>query len=256
MRNDEYDAFCSAWSAAHALYGRNVSDPVLRLAWLALRRFELPDITGALTRHVTDPDVGQYPPKPADIVRVIEGTRSSRGMVAWSVVERTLRSVGAYETVVFDDPLIHAVIRDMGGWIELARIEADELPFRAREFERRYQGYALRPPADYPRQLTGIAEGTNRAGGHAIGPPVLIGDPARAAMAYRGGGDPAACAVTRIAGPVDQAMAALVDRHDSTAVGGREHPEGSDRHRPTAPNGREVSQNDSDTEFGMRVMDG
>lgn len=92
----------------------------------------------------------------------------------WLLI-KAIREVGAYRSVIFDDPLIHSVIRDMRGWIALGQSKTSELPFLAREFEKRYRALVLHPPADCPRQLTGIYEQQNRLSGYAPPDPVLIG---------------------------------------------------------------------------------
>ena len=97
-------------------------------------------------------------------------------MQAWTQVATAIREVGAYHSVIFANPLIHRVIRDMGGWIALCHSKTTDLPFRAREFETRYRAVVLHPPADCPRQLTGWLEQENRLGGYSPPDPVLIGD--------------------------------------------------------------------------------
>jgi hypothetical protein len=37
--------------------------------------------------------------------------------------------VGAYQSVVFDDPLIHLVLEDLGGWIKICSTLIKDLIF-------------------------------------------------------------------------------------------------------------------------------
>lgn len=192
MKANDHEPFVRAWTQAWELYGKPISPGAIQLAYDALQRFDLQAITRALTAHVNDPDSGQYPPKPADVVRLIEGRKEDRAQQAWTKVEGAMRRVGQYATVVFDDALIHAVIRDMGGWIDLCSVEEDELPFRAREFEKRYQGYLIRGSAgDYPKMITGRLDQTNQASGFGDKreKPILLGDPDRARQVYAGGSE-------------------------------------------------------------------
>lgn len=162
----------------------------LSLWWNALREYELSDVLRALSAHVLNPDAGQWPPKPADIVKHLSGTGDARAFGAWAKCLRALASVGTYRTVAFDDPIIHAVVSDMGGWIEIGKITTDELPFRSAEFHRRYRAYMLAPPASYPRTLIGISDQHNAMSGHRITvPPVLIGDPQAAALVVERGAE-------------------------------------------------------------------
>ena len=99
------------------------------------------------------------------------------------------------------------MIDGMGGWVTLCLTAADQLPFRAREFERSYSAFRLRREVpEYPSHLIGRAEAENRMRGHAVAPPVLIGNPERAALVMeRGAVDP----VLRITKAADVAGAAI-----------------------------------------------
>jgi hypothetical protein len=53
--------------------------------------------------------------KPSDVVRYLEGSTSCQALQAWSKVMQAVKTIDQYDSVVFDDSLIHAVIHDMGG---------------------------------------------------------------------------------------------------------------------------------------------
>jgi len=160
--------FAEVWGAAMALYGRRAEPAVLGLCFAALRAYELSDIRTALTRHVQDPDSGQYPPKPADVIRHLEGGTESRAMRAWSEVVRAVRHQGSYSSPEFTEPLIAQVLADMGGWIHLCETLMDEeMQFTAREFETRYLGYAVRGHSAPEPKLIGRIEHSEQT----FGPP-------------------------------------------------------------------------------------
>jgi hypothetical protein len=202
MTPDDRPRFAETLSDVFGYYGRECTPFLVNLFWDGLRRFDLGDVLRAFSVHAQDPDRGQFAPRIADITRLLEGSTQTQGMRAWSRVERALRSVGAYQSVVFDDPLVHAVVRDMGGWVRLCQTPLDELPFRAREFERSYAAYRMRreTPA-YPPRLIGIAETENATSGFALPAPVLIGDPERAELVAQRGSEDAASRITHSARP-------------------------------------------------------
>lgn len=187
MRDHEKRAFGEAIAAAAELYGRQVGTPLVRLYWETLKHYELGDVTRALQQHMTDPDTGQFMPKPADVVRILEGSKETRSALAWTKVVQAIGRVGQYESVTFDDPLIHAVVQDMGGWIELCSMTDRDAPFRGQEFERRYRAYCVQPPGEYPPRLIGASEAHNGQHGFKVAPPVLIGDPSKAAAVLESG---------------------------------------------------------------------
>jgi len=185
MRPDQKSDFGELVTNVMAYYSKDATTFLLDVFWAGLSRFDFDDVRRAFDLHAQDPDHGQFAPKVADVVRVLEGSTQTQGMRAWSKVERALRTVGQYRSVVFDDALIHAVVAGMGGWCALCRCPVEELPFRAREFERSYAGYRQRretPP--YPSRLIGLCESENSARGYGdrTARPVLIGDPARARL--------------------------------------------------------------------------
>ncbi|MDR1351530.1 MAG: DUF6475 domain-containing protein [Zoogloeaceae bacterium] len=188
MNENDEDKFKSLLKGVYDFYGKDLSEFALSIWWRGLKRFDFSAVSLAMSRHLMNSDTGQYLPKPADVMRMLGGRTEDRALTAWAKVDKAIRQVGPYLSVAFDDPLIHRVLHDMGGWIGLAQKTEDEWPFVGREFENRYRGFAMRGETpDYPRVLIGIAEAGNARKGLAVDPPTLIGDPARARQVMSGG---------------------------------------------------------------------
>ena len=187
MHNDKQTKldFQAMIKTVWSIYSKELTAGVLDVYWHSLAQYDLEEVRKALNLHVQNPDTGQFCPKPADLVKILSGSNSSRAMIAWSKIEQALRLVGPWKTIVFDDQLIHAVLADMGGWITLNTVTAKELPFRAAEFEKRYVGYAARGELPkYPRTLIGMAELANSRNNQRVEPPLLLGDPGKAQLVY------------------------------------------------------------------------
>tara|TARA_R110000850_G_scaffold264606_1_gene393769 strand:+ start:17040 stop:17714 length:675 start_codon:yes stop_codon:yes gene_type:complete len=194
MNTNDMEAFDQIWTEAHEVYGRKPEPRVVYMVFQALISFPLQDIERALCRHLTNPDTGQYPPKPADIVRLIQGSSQTTSGEAWAKVDRAIRCVGNYRTVVFDDPKIHAAIDRLGGWQKISLTEEKEYPFLRNNFLKLYQGFTVQPPETFPRKLIGTCEHENSQHdsfmrGRSKNEPVMIGDPERARLVYQGGGE-------------------------------------------------------------------
>jgi hypothetical protein len=168
--------------------------------WLeAMKPYDFAAVADALNRHCVNPDNGQFMPKPADIVRMLEGSTQDSGMVAWSKVDTAVRQRGTYVSVVFDDPIIHRVILDMGGWVLIGGKDTDEWPFVAKEFVNRYRGYKMRSETpEYPPVLIGMAEAQNNRQGFKSGAPVLIGNAEQAKRVLSGGTEKPMLAFTQM----------------------------------------------------------
>jgi len=182
MQQADFDNFVVVLDATASMYGKKLPHPVIMLWWEALQAYDLAAVRAGLNRHVQNPDTGQFMPKPADVVRMLAGTTQDGALAAWAKTDRALRSIGPYQSVVFDDPIIHAVIADMGGWVALGNKTERDWPFIAREFENRYRAYRTAGQLDaYPPVLVGIAQAQNESQGLPASAPVLIGDPEQAA---------------------------------------------------------------------------
>lgn len=187
MRDDQSTEFMDYLRSVADMYGKALSDGVLMLYWNGLKDLDLQAIKGALGRHVQNPDSGQFMPKIADIRRMLGGTTNDAALQAWAKVDKAIRTVGTYQSVVFDDPVIHRAIADIGGWIWLGGQTDDEWPFIAKRFETAYRGHLTRGCNEYPPQLTGIAQANNERAGFAAPGPVLIGDTEKCQRVLAGG---------------------------------------------------------------------
>ena len=102
-------------------------------------------------------------PMPADIRKYCLETREEdldiRVAAARNKIKKAMDSVGTYVTVAFDDPIIHLVIRDFGGWIKLGMTDMEEFENLLKwDLPRLYKAYATRKNADIPLMLEGKAD--------------------------------------------------------------------------------------------------
>lgn len=155
MNINQMDEFSSLLTDVMAYYGQNCSSFTLTVWWGACQNFDLEQVSKALQRHATNPDRGQFAPKVADIVRVLQGTSTDCAAIAWGKVHGAISSVGAYSDVVFDDPAIHAVIEDLGGWPKLCRVELAEMSYLQHRFQEAHRAYTERGQFEYMRRLPG-----------------------------------------------------------------------------------------------------
>ena len=175
--------FQALLTEALAFYRQNVSSFALTVWWQACEPFSLDQVSKAMTAHAMDPDRGKFAPMPADIVRHLRGTLSDRSLTAWGKVFDAIQRIGAYTSVVFDDPAIHCAISDMGGWPTVCRSKTEDLPFLQKRFCDLHRTYSAQPGRPYPARLIGVHEASNRLNGQPVDPPMLVGNPTAAALA-------------------------------------------------------------------------
>jgi hypothetical protein len=171
-------------------YRRPINDSFLETYWHSLQAFSLKEIQAAFITHFENPDNGHFMPHPSDILRILQGSSETQSLQAWTKVLNGIKQVGIYSSIVFDDPLIHAVISDMGNWMALCCKTDEELKFLGYEFQKRYRGYFLKRPQQYVNRLIGILEHQHQLTHQDTPDPVLFGDENSALMTYAGGCDP------------------------------------------------------------------
>jgi hypothetical protein len=171
---------------ALAFYRQDLSTFALNVWWSACERYSIEQVRQALTAHALDPERGHFAPKPADLVRQLSGTATDRAMIAWGKVMGAISSVGAYTDVVFDDPAIHAVVEDLGGWPKVCRGEVSELSYLQHRFTEAYRAYSGRGAFEFPRMLAGARSPDEMYAKRGLPPPkpAFVGDRQSAQSVY------------------------------------------------------------------------
>ncbi len=178
--------------ACTSTYGARPMTDDAKAIWMAiLSRYSRDQIVGAFQKHLS---TSVYMPKPADIVTIIDGDPTDRASVAWMKVINAIREVGDYSSICFDDPVIHAVISNMGGWVKLCHIREQEVPFVEKAFVQHYKAFkasdSARSMNDVPRYLSGtIALGNQSANRQEPEHVVMYGDQDMAELVFRQGND-------------------------------------------------------------------
>jgi hypothetical protein len=174
-----------AWLAQ--TYNNHISHIDVENYWRFFKSYPLRSVEQAIINYCRSPDGHAFMPKPGEIISYIEGSSFSQATQAWTKVMKAVKRLGVYTTVVFDDPLIHAVLYDMGGWIKLCEAKEKDTPFVAREFEKRYGYYLMNNPLTYPKQFTGLFDAQNTRDGYKADLPMLIGNENVALDVYKNG---------------------------------------------------------------------
>ncbi len=189
MKPSDRAAFAQLITDVMAFYKQDVSKFALSVWWQACERYDLEQVSKALTGHAMDPDRGQFAPKPADLVRQLEGTATDKAMIAWGKVLDAMQRVGQYTDVVFDDPAIHAVVMDLGGWPKVCRAELKELSYLQHRFTEAHRAYTGKGQFEYPRRLVGdrSPDEMYERRGLPAPKPAVVGDVVKARLVYSGG---------------------------------------------------------------------
>ena len=102
-------------------------------------------------------------PKPIELIELIEGgNKEDQAVQACETLLNTIRSVGAYYSVIFEDSRIARTVEIMGGWEKVTSWTTDELKYRFKEF---IQIYKSLPPSSKSQKVIGIIERENTVRG-------------------------------------------------------------------------------------------
>jgi Domain of unknown function (DUF6475) len=167
------------------------ASPFALQVWVnAMQPFDFERVSKAFSAHLVNPEGGQFMPKPADIIKALQGTQTDRAALAWAKAYEAAGSVGAYTDVVFDDPAIHCAIEDMGGWPKFCRTETKDLSYAMHLFCEQYKAYVGRGKFDYPKMLRGdrSADAEYEKKGLPLPKPAIIGNPQSAQAVMENGG--------------------------------------------------------------------
>lgn len=189
MKPSDKTRFAQLITDVMAFYKQDVSTFALSVWWQACERYDFEQVSKALTQHAMDAERGQFAPKPADLVRQLEGTPTDRAMLAWGKVLDAVQRIGQYTDVVFDDPAIHAVIEDLGGWPKVCRVEMKDLSYLQHRFTEAHRAYTNKGEFQYPRRLMGdrSPDEMYEKRGLPAPKPAVIGDVVKARLVYQGG---------------------------------------------------------------------
>lgn len=174
-------AFLAAMAALGDAVSQDLSDTKLKIYAKALEDIPVADIERACWRLIRTRTTATFP-KVGEIHEAVHGRADDQAMLALEKLENTISRIGGYDSVIFDDPVIHATIQAFGGWIALCDLsKTDEWTWARKEWLNLYEaklraGYN----ADAPPVLIGRAQAHNEEKGYAFKPPVLIGDKQKA----------------------------------------------------------------------------
>lgn len=155
-------AFAEAIGAMCLTMQMEASADMIRGYWLALSDLKLKDVQEAVVKAMRTSTSNKKLPFPADL-RVLAGAEVSpdqKGLFAWNDVLKAL-PLGPYKHVDFEDRVINACIRSMGGWPNfLSRFgSSDEEKWVRIEFLKSYKGFVEAGcNGDICRHLAGLGQ--------------------------------------------------------------------------------------------------
>lgn len=109
MVETDFEQFCAMFDGAYEAKNRTLTANTKALFFAALRKFSIEAVGAALTAHLLDPEKGEWPPMPANIVAQINAAAGRDGRPTadegWAT---SLRALDEHETVVWTSEMHQA----------------------------------------------------------------------------------------------------------------------------------------------------
>lgn len=158
------------------LVGKEITEAVLNLYWLAFQPYSDEQIMSAFTQGLRKWSLFGRLPYPAEVIQEVEGKREDLALVAWEKLQEAVQRVGRYQSVLFDDPKIARVVNVIGGWQHVCDWSINEMSIHRAQFLKAYQALDT-PEENVP--LIGVHDAENSAKGYLehVQKPIGIGGP-------------------------------------------------------------------------------
>jgi hypothetical protein len=138
-------------------YQREITKLLLKSYYMALKGMSDTEFEDAIGKTLQTRKYNTLP-MPAEIREAVTGNIEDLATLAYDAFTQGKSQTGAYDSVCFEDKVIHAVIRAMGGWQEVCMITEDEWKFRRKEFIDLYKALSRNPGAELPDKVIGLGE--------------------------------------------------------------------------------------------------
>ncbi len=178
MTENDRPRFLAMFNGLAATFSKEPSKPMLDGYWMGLADLPIEAVENACQRAI---GTCKFMPVPVEL-RELAGVMApaDRAIKAWKAYSDAVAALGFYKSVDFDDPLINATVRNLGGWMELiTRIDDEDHTDKwvRKEFERIYTSLMRSGISDEAaRPLLGFHERSNVTHGYGdeVVPPVVV----------------------------------------------------------------------------------
>lgn len=146
-------------------YGEVFTQAKTLLWWKIFKPYSIEQFENALYLHISCTESGMFSPKPANLMKFINGTEKNnqqliedRAEIAWSCVVGEISRIGSYGTLNIDDKQAIAAVKSIGGWYNLCMCTANQLDWKKKEFIRAYECFERTDLDALPSKLPGLIE--------------------------------------------------------------------------------------------------
>lgn len=171
---DDKKAFAAVIGGLAVSTGKEADSILLKAYWVGLEDLPIDAVQRAAMKALRE---SKFMPSVAEL-RELAGVASSQdqALKAWGVFQEAVRKHGYHRSVLFEDPVITATVRNLGGWMRVCDLPEDEFSkWLRKDFISTYEALSHGDVGlSGEGHLIGFFESQNRKNGYEHDQPKLI----------------------------------------------------------------------------------
>ncbi len=176
MNKTDLQRLAVAVGALSEAYRQPITEATIRAYAMGLDDLPIASIESAVRRAFREKKFMPTVSELRELAGDVHCSLADRAIRAWATVERAVVQHGAYRSVTFDDPVVNATIRSLGGWQKCCETPESEFDtFLRSAFLKHYEGLARTGVSDeLAAPHIGIFDAENGMRGYGTRQPLLI----------------------------------------------------------------------------------
>ena len=162
MTENDGNKFRELITMINVNYGEDFTEPQVLLWWNLFKPHSVQSFEQAVYAHIACPDTGMFTPKPANIMKFINGTTKQneqqledKADMAWLTITGEVKRVGSWGSLNMEDKQALAAVKSLGGWKFICSKTEAELVWLHKEFIATYKNFERTPVEALPDKLPG-----------------------------------------------------------------------------------------------------
>lgn len=142
---------------------KSITETTILLWFNSLEKYDIETVKQAISMHVQNTENGQFYPKPADILRIIEGSADDKASIAWQALDKAVRTISPHNSINIEDPLTAVIVDRFGGWMKLCNKTETEWKYIENSFKTLHKSLSQRPITPIKTRFLGLTEHHNQS---------------------------------------------------------------------------------------------
>lgn len=162
MTENDGNKFKELITAINVTYGEEFTQPQTLLWWNMFKPYPIEAFEQAVYQHMADPEQGMFSPKPANIMKFINGTTKQneqaiedKADIAWLTITGEIKRIGSYGSLKMEDKQALAAVKSLGGWKFICSKTEADLVWLHKEFVATYKNFERTDVNLLPNKLPG-----------------------------------------------------------------------------------------------------